>query len=174
MKMSKATPIYGLICDTPVCISLCVVSSIINISSIQNGQLVIDWANFNWISTGYNFVIALILAMCVSCFVPLVAIGKWFTGLFGVEHETFKGNLPYRLLAMFISSLIFFIVITPSLNVINCYIIPLLTGNEMTSFKNGMISLGINTPFMILVGYVVSVLADIPAYQVAHKIDPKF
>ena len=109
MKVKKSTIVYGIICDLPVCIALCLASNVIAIASVSNGHLSFAWNNFNWIGLTYNLPIAFILAMLISCFVPLVRIGKWFTGLFKIEHETFKGNLPYRFLAMLSSSLIFFI-----------------------------------------------------------------
>lgn len=174
MKVKKSSFVYGLICDTPVCLALCLTSNVIAVTTKINGSISVSWGSINWLSLTYNFPIALFLAMLISCFVPLVKIGKWFTGLFGIDHETFKGNLPYRLLAMFSSTMIFFIVITPSLNILNCYVFPAIFGGYVCSLKEGLISLGNNTPFMILIGYIVSLIADIPAYKVAHHIDPEF
>ena len=115
-----------------------------------------------------NFLIAFALAMCIGLFVPLTRIGRWFAGLFHVKNETYTGNMKYRLLATLSSSLIFYIIITPTLTMLNCFVF------TKQGWNAALFSLIVNAPLMILVGFVSSLLSDLGAYKVAHHIDHTF
>jgi len=166
--------VYGVICNLPVSFCLSLTSTMISIASINNGSLGFNFELIEWGMFFINYGIAFFIAMLVTLFFPLIQLGKWFTALFGVDNVTFTGNIKYRLLATISYSIVFFLAITPTLNILNSYIFPLIRGREPSTFKNGMISLALNTPFMLIIGYCSSLICDLPAYKVAHKIDPKF
>ena len=168
LNIKISTVVYSAICNIPVCFFLCLASSIAAIRNLENGVLTIDFNKFDWVSFGVNYAVAFVLAMCVGCFIPLTAIGRWFTGLFHVENVTYKGNMKYRLLATLISSAIFYIIISPSLMLMNLIVF------HRTSFTEALINLAIQAPLMLLVGFVSSLLSDIGAYKIAHSIDETF
>ena len=107
--------------------------------------------------------------MLIGNFVPLTKIGRWFTALFGIKNDTYTGNMPYRLLATLITTLIFYVAITPTLTLFNYFVLKIYT----TPAQAG-ISFLINIPIMLIVGFVSSLLNDIAAYKVAHMIDADF
>lgn len=156
MKNWKSSILYNLLVNIPVCFSLCVASTLL-------GKSPVNWPNFF-----LNFGVSFLIAMAIGLFVPLTAIGRWFTALFKIDTTTYKGNLPYRLLATLISSCIFYFSISPTLTVMNF----LLSGNSDwgTSFVHWLL----NVPFLFLVGYLSTLVSDIPAYQSAHRLDPDF
>ena len=160
--------VYNLICNIPVCFFLCLTSAIISASDFDNWVLTINFNNINWFMMLMNFLIAFALAMCIGLFVPLTRIGRWFAGLFHVKNETYTGNMKYRLLATLSSSLIFYIIITPTLTMLNCFVF------TKQGWNAALFSLIINAPLMILVGFVSSLLSDLGAYKVAHHIDHTF
>ncbi|HNX16167.1 MAG TPA: hypothetical protein PKO28_02175 [Bacilli bacterium] len=158
MKINKANLAYAFLCNIPVSACLCIAANFSNNSG-----------NFIWSDFLLNYAISLPVAILISLFVPLVGLGKWFTSLFGIEHETFTNNLMYRLLATLFSSFIYFMILNPVLAVFNVVIsgvwlnVPLWLFNWMRSL-----------PGMLAVGFFSSLFFDIPAYRIAHKIDPKF
>ena len=166
--------VYSLICDIPVSFFLCLASAISAQSDYEAGVLTISFATIDWLSMITNFVIALILSLLISNFIPLTAIGRWFTALFGVPNETFTGNVKYRLLSTLITSFIFFIIISPTLTVINCFIYPTIKGDDPLPWGQALIIFLINTPLMLLVGFVSSLINDIMAFKAAHSIDHTF
>lgn len=156
--LNWATISYALVCNIPVSFCLCVAANQIN----NNG--VIDWA-----SVGFNYAISLPVAILISLFVPLVYIGKWFTSLFGLRHDTFTHNLHYRVLAIFIASVIFFLILNPVLAIANG-----LANNSWVGIRTWIFNWLRSLPSMLIVGFFSSLFFDIPAYKVAHKIDPNF
>ena len=168
MKMRAAIFVYNLICNIPVCFCLCFAASVVGVSNLENGVLTIQFNNILWLNTLYNFLIGFTIAMLIGNFVPLTKIGRWFTGLFHVKNDTYTGNMPYRLLATLIITLIFYVGITPALTLFN-YLIGVYT----TPAQAG-ISMLISLPIMLLVGFTSSLINDIAAYKVAHMIDADF
>ncbi len=156
MRTLLSKIIYNVITNVFVCFFLCLAAALL-------ASPTIDWVNF-----GINYLVSFILAMAIGLFIPLTRIGRWFTALFKVDNKTYKGNIKYRLLATFISSFIFFIIINPSLTVLNYFILHDMTVYEC--FMNWLI----NIPCMFLVGFLSSLISDFGAYQVAHKIDNNF
>lgn len=130
--------------------------------------MTVSFGEINWLAFGINYAVAFVLAMCVGVFVPLTTIGRWFTALFHVKNDTYTGNVPYRLLATLISSVIFYITITPTLTVMNYF---LFGATNITSL---LINMLIAAPVMLLVGFTSSLISDIFAYKVAHKVDDTF
>lgn len=170
LNVKLSVIVYNIICNIPVCFFLCLTSTITNNSNLLDGVFTIDFNNWNWLSFGVNFAVAFVLAMCIGCFIPLTKIGRWFTGLFHVENVTYTGNMKYRLLATIISSCIFYIIISPSLTVMNYF---LFNPNNIP-FSSYLIRLAIDAPIMLLVGFVSSLISDLGAYKAAHSIDENF
>ena len=168
MKMKLAIFVYCLICNIPVCFFLCLASSIIGNSTFEAGVLTIALNQINWLNMLYNFLIGFTIAMVVGTCVPLTKIGRWFTNLFHVKNDTYTGNMPYRLLATLIITLIYYVAITPALTVFN-YLIGVYT----TPGQAGL-SMLFNLPIMLLVVFVSSLINDAAAYRVAHMIDAEF
>ena len=166
--------VYSLVCDIPVSFFLCLASAISAQTDLDAGVLTISFVTIDWLNMATNFVIALTLSLIISNFIPLTAIGRWFTGLFHVPNETYTHNIKYRLLATLIISFIFFIIISPTLTVINCYIYPLMQGKDPLSWKQMLLSFLINAPLMILVGFISSLINDVAAFKAAHAIDDSF
>lgn len=156
MRALLSKIIYNVITNVFVCFFLCLAAALL-------ASPTIDWVNF-----GINYIVSFILAMAIGLFIPLTRIGRWFTALFKVDNKTYKGNIKYRLLATLISSFIFFIIINPSLTVLNYFILHDMTVYEC--FMNWLI----NIPCMFLVGFLSSLISDFGAYKVAHKIDSNF
>ena len=169
MKIRVATFVYNLICNIPVCFCLCLAAAITGASTIEDGALIIRFADIQWINILWNFLVGFTIAMLIGNLVPLTRIGRWFTGLFGVKNDTYTGNMPYRLLSTLIITLIFYAAITPTLTLFNYFVLKIYT----TPAQAG-ISFLINIPIMLLVGFVSSLLNDIAAYKVAHMIDSDF
>jgi len=156
MKITKSALIYNIMANIPICFFLSLVANLAATSTID------------WINIAINFTLGFPVAMIVGLFVPLVRLGKWFTSLFKVKNDTYTNNLPYRLLATFISALIFFVALNPFLAFINTVII------NHGSFGVFLLNWLRNIPLMSATGFVLSLVFDIPAYQVAHRIDPHF
>ncbi|MGI6713475.1 MAG: hypothetical protein ACOX3K_00155 [Bacilli bacterium] len=155
-RITKSTLLYNVAMNFPLCFFLSLVSNLAATGSIDIINVLIN--------TGLGFPIA----MGVGLLVPLVRIGRWFTALFGVKNDTYTGNLPYRLLATSISSMIFFIALNPFLTFFNTVV---LGGGSFADFFIGWLR---NAPLMVMTGFVLSLVFDIPAYQLAHRIDPNF
>ena len=173
-RFRLATFIYSLICGIPVSFFLCLSSAIVAQSDLDGGVLTINFNTIDWANFGTNFVIALTLSILISNFIPLTAIGRWFTGLFHVPNETYTGNVKYRLLATLSSTIIFYLIISPTLTLINCVIYPLIKHEAVMSGKAILLSMLINMPILLLVGFVASLINDLAAYKAAHYIDHTF
>jgi len=173
-KFRLATFIYSLVCDIPVSFFLCLASSITAQSNLESGVLTINFNTIDWVNFGLNFAIALILSLVISNFVPLTNIGRWFANLFHVPNQTYTGNVKYRLLATLITTLVFFVIVSPTLTVFNCYIYPLIKGTPILSARQALFNFGINAPILLIVGFVSSLISDLTAYKAAHHIDHSF
>lgn len=157
MKISfKSKFVYNLVINIPVCFFLCITAAL-------RASLEIDRVNF-----AINYAVSFVIAMLIGLFIPLVRIGKRFTKLFKVDNETYKGNIKYRLLSTLIISFIYFIILNPTLTILNYFIIADSTIYEC--FINWLI----NIPLMFCVGFFSSLISDLPAYKIAHKIDENF
>ena len=174
MKFRLSLLVYSLICDIPVSFFLCLASAISAQSDFEAGVLTISFVTIDWMNMLTNFVIALILSLIISNFVPLTAIGRWFTGLFHVPNDTYTNNIKYRLLATLIISFIFFIIISPTLTILNSFVFPAIRGQEPLTWQQALFIFLVNAPLMLLVGFVSSLLNDIAAFKAAHAIDDSF
>lgn len=173
-KFKFAAFVYSLICDIPVSFFLCLASAITSQSNLEDGILTINFNTIDWVNFSLNFLIALILSLLISNFMPLTAIGRWFTNLFHVPNETYTGNIRYRLLATLITTIIFFAIISPTLTVFNCVLYPLIKGTPMLSAKQALFNFVINAPILLIVGFISSLINDLAAYKAAHHIDDSF
>ena len=169
MRIKVATFVYCLICNIPVCFFLCLAASITGASTLANGVLTVDFHNIEWLNMLYNFLVGFTIAMIIGTFVPLTKIGRWFTALFRVKNDTYTGNMPYRLLATLIITCIYYVAITPTLTVFNYFVLKIYT-----TPTQALVSMLINIPIMLLVGFVSSLINDVMAYKVAHMIDADF
>lgn len=169
MRIKVATFVYCLICNIPVCFFLCLAASIIGATDFNSGILTINFNDIVWLNMLYNFLVGFTIAMLVGMFVPLTKIGRWFTALFHVRNDTYTGNMPYRLLATLIITLIYYVAITPALTLFNYFVLKIYTTPEQA-----FASMLVNIPIMLLVGFVSSLINDIGAYKVAHMIDSDF
>ena len=173
-RFRLATFVYSLICGIPVSFFLCLSSAIVAQSDLDGGILTINFTTIDWANFATNFVIALTLSILISNFVPLTAIGRWFTGLFHIPNETYTNNIKYRLLATLSSTIIFYLIISPTLTLINCVIYPLIKNEPVMNGKAILLSMLINMPILLLVGFVASLINDLAAYKAAHYIDHTF
>ena len=173
-RFRLATFIYSVVCGIPVSFCLCLSSAIVAQSDLDHGILTINFTTIDWANFATNFVIALFLSIMISNFIPLTAIGRWFTKLCHVPNETYTGNIRYRLLATLSSTFIFFIIISPTLTLINCVIYPLIKHEPIMSGGQILLSFLINMPILLLVGFVSSLINDLAAYKAAHYIDHSF
>lgn len=116
-----------------------------------------------------NFAISFPIAMAIGLILPLLWLGRWFTALFGVRNDTYTHNILYRCLATFFSSLLYSLILSPISYLINRLIFD-------PTYPIGQYALDClkTIPVMVAVGFVSSLFFDIPAYRVAHKIDPNF
>lgn len=169
MRIKVATFVYCLICNIPVCFFLCLAAAIVGASDIEAGTLTINFNNIVWLNMLYNFLVGFTIAMVVGMFVPLTKIGRWFTALFHVKNDTYTGNMPYRLLATLIITLIYYVAITPTLTLFNYFVLKIYT-----TPSQALVSMLISIPIMLLVGFVSSLINDVAAYKVAHMIDEDF
>ena len=156
MHISKAQFVYFMTCNFPVTFFICLTYSLWD-------SFDIDWLNFL-----YNFLIGYTISNFVSAFVPLVKIGKWFTKKFNVPNETYSGNIKYRLLAVFIITMIFFIFVNPVLTTFNYFYYQ--KTDSLGAFLDWLISLAL----VLVVSYLVSLVSDFFAYRLAKKIDKNF
>lgn len=165
MKIKWGVAIYALLCNIPVCFFLCLGSAIAAATNLDNHILTINFNNLDWLGLLWNFCVAYVLAFCVGYFVPLCSIGRWFAGLFHVKNDTYAGNVPYRLLATLISSVIFYVGITPILTLLNMLVFHMQPGQAL-------INMLIQAPIMLLTGFVASLINDVWAFKIAHHYDP--
>lgn len=156
MKITKSLLVYNLLTNIPVCFALSLAGALLASNTI-------DWLNF-----AINFALSFLVAMAVGLFIPLVRIGRAFTALFHVDNRTYTHNLPYRLLATLSASAIFYLAISPLLSVVNYFLVPGKTPQEVT------LAFFHNLPLLFLIAFSVSLLADLPAYRLAHHLDPEF
>ena len=173
-RFRLATFVYSVVCGIPVSFFLCLSSAIVAQSDLDGGVLTINFNTIDWANFATNFVIALALSILISNFIPLTAIGRWFTGLFHVPNETYTNNIKYRLLATLSSTIIFYLIISPTLTLVNCVIYPLMKNEPVMSGKQILLSMLINMPILLLVGFVSSLINDLAAYKAAHHIDHTF
>lgn len=173
-RFKLATFIYSLVCDIPVSFFLCLASAITAQSNLDSGILTINFNTIDWANFAINFVIALALSLVISNFIPLTSIGRWFAALFKIPNETYTGNVRYRLLATLITTVIFFIIISPTLTLFNCVIYPIIVGSEVLSWKQALFNFLVNMPILLIVGFVSSLINDLTAYKAAHHIDNSF
>lgn len=157
-KKRIAIVVYAFLCNIPVSFCLCIASALVN-----------DHTSIDWSNLFFNYCISLPIAICITLFVPLVRLGRWFTSLFGVKNDTFTHNLLYRIMAIFFYSCIYFVILNPILTIINLSI-----SNTWPPIGDFLFSWLRSIPFMLLVGFTSSLIFDIPAYKIAHKIDPNF
>ena len=168
MKIKWSVIVYCAICNLAVCFFLCLTSAGAGVTNFDNWTIVVDLKNINWTNVLINYLVSYSLAMIIGCFIPLTNIGRWFTGLFHIQNETYTGNMPYRLLATLIISFIYWIILSPSLVILNAFIL------RVTTWQQGLLSMVINGPIMLLVGFVSSLINDLAAYKAAHRIDETF
>ncbi len=164
-KFSWGAFIYTIICNIPVVFFLCITSTIVALTEFEGGNMIIKFSEWGWIGFAVNYALSFVLAMVVGNFVPLVKIGRWFTGLFNIDHTTYTGNVPYRLLSTLIITLVYYIVITPSCTILNILVFSV-------PVDRALLAMGISAPIMILVGFTSSLISDIFAFKVGHAIDP--
>lgn len=173
-RFKLATFIYSLVCDIPVSFFLCLASAITSQSNLDSGILTINFNTIDWLNFILNFLIALTLSLIISNFIPLTSIGRWFAALFKIPNETYTGNVKYRLLATLITTIIFFVIISPTLTLFNCVFYPLIKGETLLSWKQALFNFFVNMPILLIVGFVSSLLNDLAAYKAAHHIDHSF
>lgn len=159
MNFSKSNIIYNLLLNLPVCVMLTLTAQFLN-----NGGFVVYAKDFF-----INFAISFPIAMAIGLILPLLWLGRWFTALFGVKNDTYTHNMLYRCLATFFSSLLYSLILSPISYLINRLIYD-------PSYPIGQYALDClrTIPVMIAVGFISSLIFDVPAYRVAHKIDPNF
>ena len=159
MNFSKPNLVYNLLLNLPVTVMLTLTAQFLN-----NGGFKVYAADFF-----LNFAISFPIAMFIGLVIPLMWLGRWFTALFGVRNDTYTHNIMYRLLATFFSSLIYSCLLSPMSYLINRLIYD-------PSYPIGQYVLDClkTIPVMVGVGFVSSLLFDIPAYRVAHHIDKNF
>lgn len=174
MKFRLSLLVYSLICDIPVSFFLCLASAISAQSDFDSGVLTISFITIDWLNMATNFVIALVLSLLISNFIPLTAIGRWFTALFGVPNDTYTNNIKYRLLATLITSFIFFSIISPILTIVNAFVLPAIQGTDPLSWQQALFIFVVNAPLMLIVGFVSSLINDVVAFKAAHAIDDTF
>ena len=109
MRFKVSNLVYNLLLNFAVCTMLTLTAQFLN----NNGFIVTVPDVF------VNFAISYPIAIEIGMLVPLVRIGKWFTALFGVRNDTYTHNLAYRLLATFIASLIYSLILSPLSYLIN-------------------------------------------------------
>ena len=159
MKIKVSSLVYTLLLNFPVCIMLTLTAQFMN-----NGGFIVTVPD-----VFINFAISFPIAIIIGLVVPLVSIGKWFTALFGVKNDTYTHNLGYRLLATFIASLVYSLILSPL-----SYLINRLIFDPNYPIGQYVLDCLKTIPVMVGVGFVSSLFFDIPAYRVAHKIDPEF
>lgn len=157
MKITLSSLIYNLVVNALVCLALGIA-----------GTALAGFSSFAWPSFLLNLGVSYLLAMAVGLSVPFVRVGRWFTHLFGVRNDTYTHNLPYRLLASFIGSLIFFSILSPTLFFLNFF----LAG--AADFLPRFLTYLTTVPVLFAVDYLSSLMFDIPGYRLAKKVDPAF
>lgn len=159
MNFSKSNVIYNLLLNLPVCVMLTLTAQFMN-----NGGFQVYASDFF-----INFAISFPIAMAIGLILPLLWLGRWFTALFGVRNDTYTHNILYRCLATFFSSLLYSLILSPISYLINRLIFD-------PTYPIGQYALDClkTIPVMVAVGFVSSLFFDIPAYRVAHKVDPNF
>lgn len=156
MKINKAPIVYTFICNAPVSFMLTLTAQLV-------GNPIINWTNF-----AINFGVGYAIAVFVGLFFPLVKLGRWFTAKWDVDNETYTGNILYRMLATMSITLVFFFFVSPSLSILNHFLIP-------GSTPQGTVEFWCRCALPLLtVGFAVSLPADYVAYHIAHRIDPNF
>lgn len=157
-KLKPANIVYAFVCNIPVSACLCLASNVFT----NNGTFIFK----AWL---FDYSISLPTAILISLFIPLVRIGKWFTKLFGVKNDTYTNNFHYRVLGTLAASIVYFLILNPVLATANA-----IKSGNWVSFQTWFFSWFRCLPFMLTIGFISSLIFDIPAYQLAHKIDKEF
>lgn len=159
MNFSKSNIVYNLLLNFPVTMMLTLTAQF-----LTHGGFKVVLSEFL-----INFAISYPIAISIGLILPLLWLGRWFTALFGVRNDTYTHNLMYRCLATFFSSLLYSLILSPLSYLINRLIYD-------PSYPIGLYVLDClkTIPVMVCVGFVSSLFFDIPAYRVAHKVDPNF
>lgn len=116
-----------------------------------------------------SFAISYPIAILIGLIMPFLWLGRWFTALFGVKNDTYTHNLLYRCLATFFVSLLYSLILSPT-----TYLINRLIYDPSYPIGQFVIDCLKTIPVMVGVGFVSSLVFDIPAYRAAHAIDPEF
>ena len=156
MKITKAKLVYTLLSNIPITFFVCLVSAIFRSLEI------------NWTVLGINFLVGYPLAVYIGLFFPLKEIGKWFTNIFKIETISYKGNMKYRLLAVFIITLLRFTIVSIALTILNYFL--LSNHSILEAFFNWLR----NFIPLLLVAYIVTLISDYLSRIVANKIDEDF
>ena len=159
MRITKANLVYNLLLNFAVTSMLTVTAQF-----LTNGDFRVTVPD-----VFINFAISYPIALCSGLFIPLMQIGRWFTALFGVRNDTYTHNIMYRCLATFIASLIYSLILSPL-----SYLINRLIYDPSYPIGQYVIDCLRTIPVMVAVGFISSLIFDIPAYQAAHRIDPNF
>lgn len=157
-KLKPANIAYAFICNIPVSACLCLASNLFTNNGIINFPAFL-----------FDYSISLPTAILISLFIPLVRIGKWFTKLFEVKNDTYTNNFSYRILGTLAASIVYFLILNPVLATANA-----MKSGNWVNFHSWFFSWFRSLPFMLSIGFISSLIFDVPAYKVAHKIDKNF
>ena len=155
-KIFLAKLTYALICNL-------FMSFLINMT----GSLLVN-VNVDWKIFGINFAISYVIGIFISMFIPLVTIGKWFTARFNVDNETYTSNIKYRLLASLIISLIYFVVLNPTITTLDYFLCNIQDGYAY------FLDWCWQAPIILVTSYCYSIGSDYVAYHLAHLVDNRF
>lgn len=159
MNFSKSNILYNVLLNFPVCIMLTLTAQF-----MANGGfrvLVPD--------VFISFAISYPIAILIGLIMPFLWLGRWFTALFGVRNDTYTHNIMYRCLATFFVSLLYSLILSPL-----SYLINRLIYDPSYPIGQYVIDCWRTIPVMVGVGFLTSLVFDIPAYKAAHAIDPNF
>ena len=159
MNFSKSNILYNTLLNFPVCIMLTLTAQFMT----NGGFKVVVPDVF------ISFAIAYPIAILIGLIMPFLWLGRWFTGLFHVRNDTYTHNIMYRVLATFFVSLLYSLILSPL-----TYLINRLIYDPSYPIGQYVIDCWRTIPVMVAVGFVSSLLFDIPAYRAAHAIDPDF
>lgn len=159
MNFSKSNLLYNALLNLPVCIMLTLTAQF-----MTNGGFRVAVPD-----VFINFAISYPIAILIGLIMPFLWLGRWFTALFGVRNDTYTHNMLYRCLATFFTSFLYSLILSPI-----SYLINRLIYDPMYPIGQFTIDCLKTIPVMIAVGFVTSLLFDVPAYKAAHAIDPNF
>lgn len=156
MKVTKADAVYFLTCNLGV--SICISLTYVLLGDLSN----IDRMNFL-----YCTLIGYAVSNLISIFIPLGTIGKWFTKLFKVPADTYKGNMKYRLLSIFVASCIFFVIVNP---ILTTYCAFYFNKEPMQAFMDWLKSFLL----VFVISYCSSICFDFISYRLARLVDKNY